>query len=261
MKKIFALILAILLVMSLAACGDDDSDPTTTTTEPIGTTADIVTDNNVTQNTTAANNENVGLTYILTTEYGQTMPTVVTTAFNLANEIAAQTTAPTELNLNFTVPTMNAPPVVTEKSTTKPTTTNSETEKEKTEPEATTKADSEKTRKYLDMVEHSVASDGNILLVFSLDDWEGGVKTRTLSNEIPISYSGTSKKVNALVKQSGDNIFVTLYTGSLNIPEDEVVNFRIPAGTISSKKNTQTNASYEAGIRMETAVDEGVVDE
>lgn len=241
MKKMIAGVLALLMVAFLVACNDNKEGETTlnTTISPATTTA--------ASQTATKDAQSVGMTYILTTQQGQTMPTVVTTLFNLANETtAAPAETVTAPDFSFTVPSMTAPNVVSEQLSTTATTTTTATTEKQTEPEGTTVPDSEKTRKYLELNSYAFNSSENIELEFSLDNWNGGVRSKSLSNEITVSYDGTSKKITGYVKQSGDVILITLYTKSLNIPEDTTVNFVIPAGAVVSKNGDQTSMEYSA---------------
>lgn len=259
MKRTIAAVLVVLLLATLVACNkkDDETQTTVNTTLPVATTT-APSAENVSQ-TSSANSENP--TYILTTQHGQTMPTVVTTLFNLANEITTQVTSATEPSFEFTVPSMSAPEVVSEKiSTTVTTTSKSEeteaTKSEETEPEETTKPDSEKERKYLDFSSAAYSeSSKNISAEFSSDNWNGGIKTSKISG-IKVSYDGVTKEVSGYVRQSGDYATITIYTSDLNIPSATLVSFTVPAGSVVSKKGDQTNMAYSASISTGGEVEE-----
>lgn len=237
MKKYISLLIAVLLLFTLAACGDD-TEPTTTLPFIETTTAPIV---DVVQPTNAPENP----TYILTTEYGQTMPTVVTTRFDLANEIttapttaAPSTTAP---DLSFTVPSMSAPEVISQQiSSTK--SQESNVSNDNTQSDETTKPADERERKNLDFNSSSFNSSGNLELCFDSAGWNS-IKSGKVSG-ITVTYDGKTKTVEGYVKQGADGGIVTVYTKELSIPSDTVVTCTIPAGTVVSSNNSQYNMSY-----------------
>lgn len=246
MKKYLSLLVAAVLLFALAACGDD-TEPTTTLPVIETTTAPSVVD---VVATTVANEKP---TYILTTEQGQTMPTVVTTAFNLADEITTEptTTAPstTAPDLSFTVPSMSAPEVLSEKvSSTAPSVTatpntdsgnSGNTEHSENE---TTKPADERERKNLDFNSSSFNSTGNLELCFDTAGWNS-IKSGKVSG-ITVSYDGKTQTVEGYVKQGSDGGVVTVYTKDLKIPSDTVVSCTIPAGVVVSSNNKQYNMAY-----------------
>ena len=244
MKKYFSLLIAVLLLFTLAACGDDKAETPTTLPYIETTTAPAIVD--VVQ-TTAAENP----TYILTTEYGQTMPTVVTTRFDLANEITtAPTTAPstTAPDLSFTVPSMSAPEVLSEQiSSTVPGTLNvpgqtGNSSGDNTAADETTKPADERERKNLEFNSSSFNSTGNLELCFDSAGWNS-IKSGKVSG-ISVSYDGKTQTVEGYVKQGSDGGIVTVYTKDLAIPSDTVVTCSIPAGVVVSSNNKQYNMSY-----------------
>ena len=244
MKKYLSVLIAVLLLFTLAACGDDTTEPTTTLPYIETTTAPPVIE--VVQ-TTAPENP----TYILTTEYGQTMPTVVTTRFDLASELAtAPTTAPVTSapDLSLTVPSMTPPEVLSEQiSSTVPGTLNVSGQTggnsgSDTPSDETTKPVDERERKNLEFNSSSFNSTGNLELCFDSSGWSS-IKSGKVSG-ITVSYDGKTQTVEGYVKQSSDGGIVTVYTKELSIPSDTVVTCTIPAGVVVSSNNSQYNMSY-----------------
>lgn len=239
MKKYISLLIAVVLLFTLAACGDD-TEPTTTLPFIETTTAPIV---DVVQPTNAPENP----TYILTTEYGQTMPTVVTTRFDLANEIttapttaAPSTTAP---DLSFTVPSMSAPEVISQQiSSTQSAPGVTDNSGENSGSDETTKPADERERKNLEFNSSSFNSTGNLELCFDSTGWNS-IKSGKVSG-ITVTYDGKTKTVEGYVKQGADGGVVTVYTKELSIPSDTVVTCTIPAGAVVSSNNSQYNMSY-----------------
>lgn len=242
MKKYISLLIAVLLLFSFAACGGKEETPTTTLPLIETSTAPVI---DVVQTTVPENP-----TYILTTEYGQTMPTVVTTRFDLANEITtAPTTAPstTAPDLSFTVPSMSAPEVLSEQiSSTVPGTLNQgqngENSGSDTPAGETTKPADERERKNLEFNSSSFNSTGNLELCFDSAGWNS-IKSGKVSG-ITVTYDGKTQTVEGYVKQGSDGGVVTVYTKNLAIPSNTVVTCSIPAGVVVSSNNKQYNMSY-----------------
>ena len=111
MKKVLAVVLVLSLAICFAACKKDEEDLTTTENS---LTAELPSDLFSTDNyeeddsevmSASVEDENAASTILLTTEAGQTMPTVATTMF------VPQPVATTAPGGNLTVPTMSAPSV------------------------------------------------------------------------------------------------------------------------------------------------------
>lgn len=241
MKKYISLLIAFVLLFTLAACNGDKEDETTTTL-PLSVETTV---NPVSVSQTEAENP----TYILTTQYGETMPTVVTTKFDLSNEVTVTTAASTTTpEFNFTVPSsMTAPEVISEQLSTSATTKgqNSEGDKETTTEEAT-KTESEKERKNFDVSSYCINSTGNIEFSFELAGW-GGIKAGKISG-ISISYDDISSTVDGYVKQGSDGGLITVYTKDLSLPSSTVISCTIPAGVVVSKSGNIYNMSYTFSI-------------
>ena len=245
MKKYISLLIAVMILFTFAACGDEQTETPTTLPYIETTTAPVV---EVVKPTSAPENP----TYILTTEYGQTMPTVVTTRFDLANELvtAPTTTAPstTAPDLSFTVPSMSAPEVLSEQlSSTVPGTLNvpgqtGGSEGSNSSADETTKPQDERERKNLEFNSSSFNSSGNLELCFDSSGWNS-IKSGKVSG-ISVSYDGKTQTVEGYVKQGADGGVVTVYTKSLSIPSDTIVTCTIPAGVVVSSNNKQYNMSY-----------------
>lgn len=237
MKKYISLVIAFVLLFVLAACSDDKENEPTTTNLPLA--VDTTTAAPVVQ---VSETKAESLTYILTTQQGQTMPTVVTTAFNLANEITSTTAPSTTIpDFSFTVPSsMTAPNVVSEKlSTTE--TTKKESQKEDTT-ETETKPEDKRERKNLEFNSSCFNSSGNLELSFELAGWNG-IKAGKISG-ITVTYDGSSHTVEGYLKQGSDGGLITVYTKDLSIPSETVVSCTIPAGAVVSKNGNIYNMSY-----------------
>ncbi|MGN0468818.1 MAG: hypothetical protein ACI4GY_08855 [Acutalibacteraceae bacterium] len=279
MKKVIALALVIIIAAIFTACKKDDENSELTTlnvTMPTATT----TAQNPSELTQAADEP---ATMILTTAYGETMPTVVTTVFNLANEI----TTAIDVNPELTTGDMSIPDVFTSQITTEATTTtqpttesttagtepiDNETTAEDPDNQSDTTADEggenqdttiEETTVAKDPVlkdivssSTAVSSDGKIILDIDPNEWNGGVKTKKISI-VTVEYDGKKKSVSGTVigmTDNADNSQIIINTDELNIPEGASVNITIPAGAVVSKQGDQTSkqmivtiGSYEKG--------------
>ncbi|MBQ8028480.1 MAG: hypothetical protein IJ262_03625 [Clostridia bacterium] len=242
MKKtaIFALVLLLLAVF--VSCNDEKIEETTNNTLPVATTVGSY----ATEETTAApTTENVAPTYILTTHYGETMPTVVTTEFNLANEQAIQIVNPTSPDISFSVPEMSAPQVVSSSiPTTKPTTSKTTTAEPQTEVEETTAKES--SRRAVSISSYSVASNNDIVISVELQGWNGGIRTGKITF-VNVILDGEKKTVSGYVNGSDDGTgcaTVTVYTNKISPASDSSIEITVPAGSIKSKAGDQSNMAF-----------------
>ncbi|MGN1418267.1 MAG: hypothetical protein ACI4W6_02955 [Acutalibacteraceae bacterium] len=258
MKKVIALALVIILAAIFTACKKDDTESETTTlnvTMPTATTK--------VQDVTEAANEPA--TMVLTTAYGETMPTVVTTVFNLANEM----TTVIDVNPELTTVDMSIPdvftsniPTTTEPSTTSPVTAgtepiDNETTVEDTENQSDTQGEDTTASKEpsLKSIETNSTSFSNGRIIFDIDpsEWNGGVKTKKISI-ITVEYDGKKKSVSGSViglVDSADNSQIIVNTNDLNIPDGATVNITIPAGAVVSKNGDQTSRQLVASVTYE----------
>ena len=113
MKKVLAVVLVLSLAICFAACGKGDKDTTTTENTLTASMPDVFpTDDSEIESDTDPLDVSVSAddsTMLLTTQSGQTMPTVSTTAF-VPTPVTTVPTQPTQPG-SFTVPTMSAPSV------------------------------------------------------------------------------------------------------------------------------------------------------
>ena len=244
MKKFISAFLVLAVAVTLAAC-DRGTTNAPTTTEPAG---EITTAPSQVTPTEVTTTESANPTYILTTQMGQTMPTVVTTQFSLENEITtAPTTSPTAPTFDFTVPSMTAPEVIVEQKPTVPSTSASQgqvsspsTSDGTTAPAETTKPADEQERKHLELNSFAFNSQGNLEYSYDISGWNGGVKATKIEG-ITVSNEGVSIRVSGYVRQNSDGISVTLYLSDLNLAPGTTVSGSIPGGSIVSAKGDQVN--------------------
>lgn len=250
MKKAIALILVLIMAVLFASCKKDDADITTTGSFPIETAIPGETTANipVAQSETT---DNGNPTMILTTQNGQTMPTVVTTPFNPANE-TTQATVP----VSFEIPSMTAPDVYTATvpTTAKPTTTTTQpphTEPTEAKTEKGDTSDSAgKTRKSLEMTSFGFSASKNITIEFEANGWNGGVKSGKFNASVKTDNGKTSSVMGRVVGiQNSDGYFsVVVPVGDIVDEEVSQVTISIPAGSVTSRNGDQSSKSYTATV-------------
>lgn len=254
------------MIVSFAACKKQEVETTTlASTMPFATTK--ATESG--QSAEVSNNA-AGMTMILTTAHGETMPTVVTTLFNLANEI----TNAIDVNPDLTVGSMDIPPVSTSEIPTLPSTDPltvptlpSDNSTEVTEPidrETTTQNESQggsdepaSSEENVDPVPKTVeigstatSSAGKVVIDFNPSGWNGGVKTKKISI-ITVEYDGHRKSVNGSVigiSDNADNAQIIINTDDLKIPEGANATITIPAGAVVSRKGDQISREISSQV-------------
>lgn len=256
MKKtaITALVL-LLIVVLFAACDNGKENEETTTNIVPGTTTNFENANTTTA-PTELSNENSAMTYVLTTQQGQTMPTVVTTLFNLANEKANEVITATAPDFTFTVPSMSAPQVVSSSAPTKNTTTTKTTGEKETEQEETTAAT--KTRKTVNISGWSVSPDNDIYISIERSGWTNGIKSGKITF-VNVTVNGEKKTVKGYINGSDDgagNATITVYTSSIVPEEGADVTVTIPAGSVTSKSGDLSNVAFSVSTSFAGSVDD-----
>lgn len=253
MKKTAIAAVVLLLVVLLAACGDGKETEETTTNVLSTTTAPVSA--NTTAYSNEVSNENVAMTYILTTQQGQTMPTVVTTLFNLENEKANEVVTSTAPDFSFTVPEMSAPQVVSSSAATKATTTQKTTSTKETEVEDTTAAT--KTRKTVNISGWSVSPDNDVYISIDRSGWTNGIKSGKITF-VNVTVNGEKKTVKGYINGSDDgagNATITVYTSSIIPEEGADVTVTIPAGSVNSKAGDLSNVAFSVSTSFAGSVE------
>ncbi len=255
MKKAIALTLVLVIAVLFASCKKNEGTETSTNesqaletvgTLPVSSGVQNVgssADSTESQTTTA---KATGETMILTTNYGETMPTVVTTKFNPANE-TTEATVP----VSFEIPSMTAPSVYTSAipSTERPTTSTTATEH--TEPTEPKNQSSEgKTRKSLEFASYGISASKNITIEFDANGWNNGVKSGKFNASVKTDDGKTSTVVGRVVgiQSSDGNFSVVIPVEDIVTDEVSSVNVTIPAGAVTSRKGDQTSKVYTATI-------------
>ena len=251
MKKIVAIFLVFMMAAMFAACKDDNDTPTapglllTDVPSLSSTPAQPSVDTSSMQ---AVTNPNGGVahTMILTTQRGQSMPTVVTTNFVPESQ---GSTAP---NFNLTIPSqMTAPYVQTSraKTTRKVTTTKATTTKATTE--EPTDPPTEKPKpgpKAISTESVGTLSNRQFEIIFSPDGWGGGVKSKSGSVSV-VDSSGETKSVPARVagKDADGNYRIVIDTSSC---EEGDIRFTIPSQFVESRDGLSYNSPYSASANI-----------
>lgn len=251
MKKAIALILVLVMAVLFASCKKDKEEETqlveTGDTLPVASVGQDINNNpSVTTTEAPTTTEQTGETMILTTNYGETMPTVVTTKFDPANE-TTEATVP----VSFEIPVMTAPSVYTSAMPTTAPTTTTTTATEHTEPtEPKNESSGSQTRKALEFSSYGISASKNITIEFDANGWNGGVKSGKFSASVTTDSGKTSTVVGRVVGiQSSDGSFSVVVPVE-DIVTDEVssVKVTIPAGAVTSRKGDQTSKAYMATI-------------
>lgn len=245
MRKVIAVIIALILIFALASCGKSEQE---TTTLPSDTTVPT---------TSATTTETPS--YILTTAQGNTVYWQETTRFEF--DATTQGTATTanqsasDYDIEFTVapiskPDVNTSIVATSASTTviasdnttyvEPTTSNGSSATE-----ATTTAQEIKSVS----MECYPGSDGegNITLDINPYNWTGGLASCSVN--VIVSIDGTESETTPTLKvpsniDSAGNYACVIDLSGLEVTSGTVVTFTIPAGTIKNPSGTEVNQSY-----------------
>lgn len=251
MKKAIALVLVLVMAVLFASCKKDKEVETqnietgdTLPTAMVGQDINSPATTTEAQTTTAQTGE----TMILTTNYGETMPTVVTTKFDPARE-TTEATVP----VSFEIPSMTAPNVYTSAipSTAKPTTSTTATEHtEPTEPK--NESSGSQTRKALEFSSGGTSPSKNIIIEFEANGWNGGVKSGKFNASVKTDDGKTGTVVGRVVGiQSSEGDFSVVIPVEDILTEDTTsVTVTLPAGAVTSRKGDQTSKACTVSISI-----------
>ena len=266
MKRFLSLLLIVLLAACFVSCGDDDTTTTINITQPTatttaGTSAEPVTDAN-------------GM--VLTTAFGQTVPTVETTPFDIDAEATATSfVVPGD---DLTIPIVTPPVVVTDVAPTTylPSTTtqyifpsdDQPSSTDRTEPSSTAEGGSSTDVSGTDTSEtqynpddgeqnklpicESSAYDGkNLTLSFNYADWD---RIKSQKATVKVTYNGKTKSCKGTINGVDENnqFFFVVDVSDLNIPEEDYyVEVTFPKGAIKSINGNQSSQAFTAVASME----------
>lgn len=257
-KKVIVLALVIVIAISFAACKKGNEAPTTTLSEtmPIATTANQ-----------ALNNSSPEVaTMILTSAVGETMPTVVTTAFNLSKEISTdplfqfttgEIVPPIPDTTHITSPVITTQGVTNPSNATEPNEQTEPTEKT-TNPEATTVPDNQKKYINADIYDLNINRKKNCVYDIVAADWKdyGGIKSNS-TDLIIVELNGKQKAVRGSISGIADgagNYTLTVQTGDLNIKDGDVLNIRIPPNFMVSRDGTHFSEEINSTITYDESM-------
>lgn len=268
MKRILPFSLIVVLLLCFAACGDDEGTTTINITQPTATTTAAPLSNP--EGSPDVSGEGI----VLTTAFGETVPTVSTTAFDLSAELSTSLVIPGE---NLTVPDVTVPVVVTDfapttippsvtEQPTLPSTTPS-TSEGGTEPSTTdengqtaTQGQSEDASTDPSETETSYSSEeradnkslyssgssnddrGNIEIIFDYSDWDR-IKSQKASAKV--TCNGKTKTLKGTVNGVNDEGYFT-YTidiSSLEPSNGDLVIITLSKGAVQSLNGQQSSAS------------------
>ncbi len=263
LRKILALVLVLTIAVIFAGCGDDSGDQTTL--NPLNTSYNPGISVNQSGNTGAT-----GATYILTTNQGNTVPTLSTTRFTYdvaanASQISSTTNAYNNVTYNSTG--VITPPSAT---TTRAQSTTWQTLPSTTIPTSpvvtttgkTTKAPTPTTTKptttqsgpegvYVNINDSGFDTQGRLFVTIEPDGWGGKIKSN--SQRIPVYIDGVEMSEGAMLQISsstdGDGRqYVYLNLGDYELDGSSTVSFVIPEGFLENKTATRYNYAYEVSV-------------
>ena len=284
MKKVLAVVLVLALAICFAACGKGGTDTTTTENtltaefpDDTQTSSDVPSDTEpVDVSVTEENNS----TMVLTTQAGQTMPTVSTTQF-VPTPVTTTTPGGT-----FTVPTMSAPTVYTSSqpytystvnpymttsrvtptfstslpyttvTSAKPSTPQSPytitTTTRSTTTAPTTTGPVTRSSKTVVINDYATTSDKQLVVTIDPKGWDGSFQNN--SQNITVKVDGVSKSAPASVKSSAKNAdgyqYITIDLSELSVPEGASVQFTIPSAFLQTTNGAQYNSAFSGAYTM-----------
>lgn len=260
MRKLLPFILAFAIIVCLAACKDKNEPSggnTIGTSSPPGYAASQVSQSqNVGVNNPAG--ESVPQTYILTTAADMTVPTVLTTAFNVANESVSNdpfTTQQVTTDISLTVAPITAPVVNTTALPSVPTvsTTDGEKTSDSTDSKTTTKKKQESTTsasaKAVSIIDAGVGLDGSgKRIIYSIDPSCGSFKSNSTVISVTVDgeeYDNIPCKISAsnLDASGCQQVFIDL-SGVEDLAEGSTVSFSVPAAFLNSKDGKSYGKSF-----------------
>ena len=260
MRKLLPFILAFAIIVCLAACKDKNEPAegsTIGTSSPSGYAASPVSQS---QNAGVNNpaGESVPQTYILTTAADMTVPTVLTTAFNVANESVSNdpfTTQQVTTDISLTVAPITAPVVNTTALPSVPTvsTTDGEKTSDSTDSKTTTKKKQESTTsasaKAVSIIDAGVGLDGSgKRIIYSIDPSCGSFKSNSTVISVTVDgeeYDNIPCKISAsnLDASGCQQVFIDL-SGVEDLAEGSTVSFSVPAAFLNSKDGKNYGKSF-----------------
>lgn len=260
MRKLLPFILAFAIVVCLAACKDKNEpvNPNTiSTSSPFGSTSSQPSQGSAidVSNATAGN---AAQTYVLTTAADMTMPTVLTTAFNVANESVSNdpfTTQKVTTDISFSSSAITAPVVNTTALPSVPTVTTADEGKttEKTDGKTTTKKKTESTTsasaKAVSIYHAGVGLDGSRKnIVYSIDPACGNFKSNSTVISVTVNgeeFDNIPCKISAsnLDASGCQQVFIDL-SGVEDLAEGSTVSFSVPAAFLNSKDGKTYGKSF-----------------
>ena len=260
MKKIIPILICFALAVCFAACGDDGETTTLNITQPVATTTAQEQVADATEDPNAV---------LLTTAFGETVPTVITTAFDIASEQQnASLVIPGD---NLTVPDVTAPVVVTDfvpttippsvtaatipsddgtsdNGGTEPSSTNEQGETEsvssgdgtsQTETQYSEENDSKNKRLY--SAGSSNDDNGNIELLFDYDDWD---RIKSQKATAKVTCNGKTRSLKGTINGVEDEGYFT-YTidiSDLKPSNGDLVIITLSKGAVVSINGKQSSA-------------------
>ena len=270
MKKLLPLFLVLVFAVVLAACGDDEGQTTINITQPTATTT--------APQDMSAGSETDPNGVLLTTQFGETVPTVYTTAFDISYE--ATNTSFTVPGDDLSVPNVTPPVVVTDyvPTTQAPPTSlfpdltddTSDTEDDGgTEPSATKTpggTDESESTDSVSLTEetsynsgespsnkplYSIGSSnderGNITIIFDYADWS---RIKSQKANVKVSCNGKTKTCKGTVNGVDDNgaFEYVVDISSMNPSDGDYITITFPKGAIKTINGQQSSAAFTVSL-------------
>lgn len=269
-KKVVLAAAGILLVASLASCGRNSGDATTVPALTGATQSTLGSgqqpDSSAALVATTAGNASP--TYILTTQQGQTMATVPLTAFSLDTTTPTSTVSIPDLN-DITSPSLDNPNVLTSVMPTLPSTSSLPTVNPSTPGAVTTQKQTtttkptttepttaaQKVRQKVDVVSSATdPNNGNVIIKFEPDGWDGGVKTNN-SGFVSVDIDGVSFPAKAKVNGTLDSdgyATITVYSSEREPGEGSIITVNLGDGLVKSKNGNQESTAFSLSMEHKT---------
>ncbi len=266
MRKLLPFVLAFVIVVCLAACKDKNepvnSNTITTGALPGAVSTPVSQQSLQSQDVGSPSDGNVPETYLLTTAADMTVPTVMTTAFNIANESVSSdpfTTQPITTDINLTSSAITAPVVNTTALPSVPTVTTTDkddkttgkedesktTSSEKETQESTTNA----SAKAISIVDAGVGLDGSgKRIIYSIDPSCGSFKSNSTVISVTVDgeeFDNIPCKISAsnLDASGCQQVFIDL-SAVEDLAEGSTVSFSVPAAFLNSKDGKTYGKSF-----------------
>ena len=290
-RKTIAVVLVLALAVLFAACTGSNNDPSlpSFSFDPNTTTTDPSASDSTSEYASITAGPENDSTVILTTQQGQTMQTVPTTAFS-PETVTTTTTNPADPSL--TVPTMTAPTVITSQnsggvtyvtvSPTLPTYTTAYTTRNpyltttaynpyltttpsttqtpyittasttQTTTAATTTTSAVRRPKTVVINDIATTSDKKLVVTIDSNGWDGSFQNN--SQTISIKVDGESKSAPCTVRSGSKNAdgyqYITIDLSELSVPEGSRVQFTVPAAFLQTSSGAQYNNAFSGAYTM-----------